>query len=240
MVMVSNQVYADPKFDGYYNTILTSLQSTAPQVEYNMPSQDQLAAQIASYLRPKYDQAIANRQQQTVQNRAATDVDAASRGMGSSTWVTDVKNKAASAESSDIANLESNYGAQLSESLLNQYNQMLTNKLNVDMQNAQTKAQYEQMAYSRAADMYNLTKKKGGSGSGSKKNTAASATDLEAQAVLQRYQNYLLGAGDISKNKTDAQRRSDVISAIKGGSLESKYPGINDALSTLVTNSYKK
>ena len=155
-------VYPDQKFNEYYDTILSSLQGSAPQVQYNMPDTNQLTAQIASYLRPKYDQAIANRQQQTLQNRAATDVDAASRGMGSSTWVTDVKNKGANAEYSDIANLESNYGAQLSEALLNQYNQALSNKLNVDMQNAQMSAQYEKMAYDRAADMYSLTSKKSG------------------------------------------------------------------------------
>ena len=237
--MATNQVYADPKFDGYYNTILANLQTSAPQVEYAMPSQDQLATQIAAYLRPQYDRAIASRQQQTLQNRAATDVDAASRGMGSSTWVTDVKNQAAKAESSDIANLESSYSAQLMESLLNQYNQMTANKLNVDTANAQLRAQYEQMAYDRAADMYNLTQKKSGSGSGSKK-TATSPTDLEAQAVISRYADYLSGSGAVSKNKSVGERRSDVISAIKGGTLESKYPGINDALSVLVTNSYKK
>lgn len=228
MVMASNQVYADPKFDGYYNTILTSLQSTAPQVQYQMPTQDQLASQIAAYLRPQYDQAIASRQQQTLQTRAATDVDAASRGMGASTWVTDVKNKAANAEATDIANLESNYGAQLAESLLNQYNQALANKLNVDTTNAQMRAQYEQLAYNRAADMYALTNKK--SSGGGRGKTSDPEISLDAFEVAQRYKDYISNPTGAGKSKTIAQRKSELKDIISKGELEKKYPGVNTLL----------
>lgn len=163
-------VYADPSFESYYNSIKSSL---VPQtVTYAMPDVNTLSSQIAAYLRPAYDQAIVNRQNQTVQNRADIDADAASRGMGRSTWVTDVKARESKAEAADIANLESNYGAALAEAVLGQYNQHLNNKLQVDLANAQMMAQYEQLAYDRAGDMYNLmqaSKKSSGGGSNPKK-----------------------------------------------------------------------
>jgi hypothetical protein len=162
-------VYADPSFEGYYNSIKASL---VPQtVSYAMPDMNALTSQIAAYLRPAYDQAIANRQNQTVQNRADIDADAASRGMGRSSWVTDVKARESKAEATDIANLESNYGAALAEAVLGQYNQHLNNKLQVDLANAKMLAQYEQLAYDRAGDMYNLMQasKKSNGGNGSRK-----------------------------------------------------------------------
>ena len=160
----STQVYADPSFDGYYNTIKASL--TPQTISYTMPDVATLSNQISAYLRPSYDQAIANRQVQTEQNRADIDADAASRGMGRSSWVTDVKARENKAEATDIANLESNYGAALAEAVLNQYNQHLSNQLQVDMANAELAAKYEQLAYDRAGDMYNLSQSKKSSSSG--------------------------------------------------------------------------
>jgi hypothetical protein len=88
---------------------------TAPErisverINTDMQSQAELANQIAAYLRPYTENAINARRQQTAQNRAAIDVDAASRGMGSSTWVTDAKLRQAQAEAADIANLENTF-----------------------------------------------------------------------------------------------------------------------------------
>jgi hypothetical protein len=182
-------VYADPSFEGYYNSIKASL---VPQtVSYAMPDMNALTSQIAAYLRPAYDQAIANRQNQTVQNRADIDADAASRGMGRSSWVTDVKARESKAEATDIANLESNYGAALAEAVLGQYNQHLNNKLQVDLANAQMLAQYEQLAYDRAGDMYNLMQasKKSSGGNGSRKSGGGDAIDWAAYInSLQPYQ----------------------------------------------------
>lgn len=164
------QTFADPSFNSYYNSIKASL--TPHTVSYTMPDLATLSNQISAYLRPSYDQAIAARQEQTVQNRADIDADAASRGMGRSSWVTDVKARESKAEASDIANLESNYGAALAQAVLNQYNQHLNNKLQVDLANANMMAQYEQLAYDRAGDMYNLmqaSKKSSGSGGNPKK-----------------------------------------------------------------------
>jgi hypothetical protein len=74
-----------------------------------MQSQAELANQIAAYLRPYTENAINARKHQTIQNRAAIDVDAASRGMTPSTWVTDAKLRQAQAEAADIANIENTF-----------------------------------------------------------------------------------------------------------------------------------
>ena len=178
----------------YYNSILKSLGSskilpdtiTYEALGYTMPTQTELSAQIAEYLRPQYDSAISSRKAQTTQNRAAIDIDAASRGMGASTWVTDAKTRQMNSEAADIANLESNYGSTLAQNVLNLYNQHLQNKLNVDtfdkgnqltvdQQNAANKmtaAQWneqmrralEETASARAMDAYNLSKSRKGSG----------------------------------------------------------------------------
>ena len=107
----------------YYNSILKSLGSskilpdtiTYEALGYTMPTQTELSAQIAEYLRPQYDSDISSRKAQTTQNRAAIDIDAASRGMGASTWVTDAKTRQMNSEAADIANLESNYGSERAE-----------------------------------------------------------------------------------------------------------------------------
>lgn len=114
---------------------------------YNLPTVDKeaLQSEIAKYLRPAYDQAIANRKKATEENRALTDIDAYSRGMGASTWVTDAKNRMSGEEASDVSNMESNYAAALTQALLEQLNtnkaQELTAKNN---------------AYTMALQLYNL------------------------------------------------------------------------------------
>lgn len=170
-------------FDYSKSTDLNALQNqilnmlTVPSIEYSMPSEQELAAQISDYLRPSYDQAIAQRKKQTLYNRAEIDADAASRGMGRSSYVTDVKDQAMDAEASDVANLENNYNAALLEAVYNQYNQHMQNKLAADQYNASAASAAQQAALGYATNMYqnNLAQqqaaaassgRRGGSGGG--------------------------------------------------------------------------
>ena len=117
----------------YYSAILGQLGNSGVNPEkityealgYEMPTEVEIAQKISEYLRPNYDRAISSRRAQTTQNRAALDIDAASRGMGSSTWLTDAKNRQALAEAADIAGLESDYGTNLAQNVYNMYNQIL-------------------------------------------------------------------------------------------------------------------
>ncbi len=144
----------DPKFQQYYTEILANLN---PQtIAYQAPSVDEIASQISAYLRPAVDQQIANRRLSTLQQRAATDADAASRGILSSTWVTDIKNRLMQSEAADVAAAESDYRAQLLQGVYNRQQQEEDRANQIAMFNAQMRQQAEKDAYSRAGDMYNL------------------------------------------------------------------------------------
>lgn len=151
--------YVAPAFD-YSTTDLDALQRqiysklTVPTISYDMPTKQEIAAEISAYLRPSYDQAIDRRKKQTLYNRAEIDADAASRGMGRSSYVTDVKDQAMDAEASDISSLESNYNASLLEGVMNQYNQHLQNKLAADQYNASAQTAAQQAALDYAMGLY--------------------------------------------------------------------------------------
>ena len=88
----------------------------APQeIVYNAKSEDEIRSSVSAWLRPSYEQAITMRKEQTLTNKANLDADAIARGMGASTYVTDVKNRQQNAEASDIATMESDYGATLAK-----------------------------------------------------------------------------------------------------------------------------
>jgi hypothetical protein len=113
------------RYNRYYNTVLAQLQQDMGPER----SDSQLKNYLTRLIRPSYDQAIAQRQQQTGQANAMIDTDAASRGMGTSTWVTDAKNRQRNNEANDIATLNSNYASTLYDALLNQLQQRDQNRL---------------------------------------------------------------------------------------------------------------
>lgn len=141
-----------------YSTYLKDFQSLlgsyAPTISYTPASREELQQDISSYLRPAYDLAIQQRKDATVANKANIDVDAASRGMGSSTWVTDVKDRAQDSEARDIATLESQYAGALAQQLMSALQQEKANQLAVDQYNASSQAQALQTALGLAGDFY--------------------------------------------------------------------------------------
>lgn len=110
--------------------------ANAQTIDYNPASPSALKSALAKVMRPDYDKAIANRQKTAAKNRAAIDTDAAARGMGSSTWVTDVKNRQNDAAATDIAGLEGDYLSALYSNLLGKMSEQEANKLSVDQFNA--------------------------------------------------------------------------------------------------------
>lgn len=155
--------FANEKLNTYYNQILSGL--TANTIDYTPKTEDELAAEISAYLRPSTDSAIADRREQTAANRASIDVDAASRGILPSTWVTDMKNRQFISENADVADLESQYTSALNQGVSDRLANQESNALSVAQFNARMKSEAESNAYARALDMYNLN---GGSGGGSK------------------------------------------------------------------------
>lgn len=157
----------DPKFDEFYQSILASMKPNT--IEYNAPTPEEIASQISAYLRPAVDQQIRARREATAQQRAATDADAASRGILASTWVTDIKNRLHQNETADIAAAESDYRSQLLQGVFNRQAQEADRANQIAMFNAQMRQQAEADAYKRAGDQYSiyLQNRKRGSGKGS-------------------------------------------------------------------------
>ena len=157
-------------YNKYLDELTTKLSSMTPTVSYQGKSEDELKGLLTKTLRPEIDQAIQNRNKQTQTNKAAIDADAAARGMGSSTWVTDVKNRQQNAAATDVASMESAYGATLAQQLLGLLQNQDAQKLQTDQFNASQKTSALQQALSLAGSFYaeeQAGKGGGGSGSGS-------------------------------------------------------------------------
>lgn len=131
--------------------------------QYNLPSTDMdtIRASVEGYLRNSYDKAIAQQEEQTAETRALVDLDAYSRGMGASTWDTDAKMRLEDAKLETIASIESDYMANLSKAVLDQYNNNKAQELAA-----------QNNAYSLASQLYALGEdakgkvKSGGGGGG--------------------------------------------------------------------------
>ena len=197
---------------------------------YNLPTtdKDEIRSYVESYLRTAYDQSIENRRKQTEADRAMIDLDAYSRGMGGSTWVTDAKQRLQDAEADDIAKMEANYQAGLNEAVLNQYNQAVAQGLAA-----------QNNAYDLAKDLYSLgqnakagvgsVSSSGGSGGGGgysyrsgKKKSSGSGGGSSGSGNM-TYTQWLMNAndGDIFKAAVAAQD-SGVKNAAQGLGYDSK------------------
>ncbi|MBR5291705.1 MAG: hypothetical protein IKU32_02185 [Clostridia bacterium] len=180
---------------------------------YNLPTTnlDEITASVEAYMRNAYDQSIADRKKATEEQRAMIDLDAFSRGMGGSTWVTDAKQRLEDEEADDIAKIEANYQAGLSEAVLNQYNAAVAQGLAA-----------KDNAYALAAQLYNLGQSaksnvggissgggSGGSGGGyvstaKKKSSSGSSSSKSSSGSSGIYDSSNLSSGFSNKDVQDA------------------------------------
>lgn len=130
------------------------------EITYEAKSEEEIRSAIAGWLRPGYDQAIANRQEQTLTNKANLDADAIARGMGASTYVTDVKNRQQNAEARDVATLESNYGSALAERVVEGVDTEKQRALAVEQFNAEQRQRAYEMAYQAALVLFQAYKRR--------------------------------------------------------------------------------
>ena len=134
------------------------------KLTYEALDEDTLRDQIAAWLRPSYDSAIAARRDQTAAYRAELDADAIARGMGSSTYVTDVKSRQLADEAEDIATLEGEYGAQLGKLTMEAAEAERERELEVAIENQkQDQAAYME-AYQAALGLFDTYLKSRGGG----------------------------------------------------------------------------
>ena len=138
---------------GLYETTFAS-----NPIPYEQMTQQQLSDQITAWLRPGYDQAVYNRSLSTGRANAELDADAIARGMGASSFVTDVKSRNFRDEARDVALLESDYGATLAKNVSERLDAEKARALEVDMFNKEQ----QQLEYQMAYDAATLLQKMGG------------------------------------------------------------------------------
>lgn len=201
---------------------------TPQEITYDAKSEEEIRSTVAEWLRPSYDQAIATRKEQTLTNKANLDADAIARGMGSSTYVTDVKNRQQNAESSDIATMESDYGATLAKYVSEGVETENDRLLEVQEFNAEQRQAAYELAYSAAIELFPYYRKKssgGGSGQSSNAVTATSRENVETFLGLlssnERTEVYQ------ATSSAGAQYRAEILASVGYAGyiqLQSKYP----------------
>lgn len=193
-----------------YKNYVSELQNLlgANEISYSPTSEAQYASMIQQALRPGYDLAISQRKDAAKSSKAEIDADAAARGMGSSTWVTDVKDRQNQYAADDIATLEGKYAAAYASQLMDALNAEKKNQLAVDQFNASQRTNAQTTALGLANSFYSQylseqasNKKKSSSG-----NTFSYAAAIAMDDIVDRLagdpnksQGYLQ---ELEKNKT--------------------------------------
>lgn len=168
MADISGMKFQNSKLDAFYQSALKALPAnTIERAAISTPEQsvDSISEQVRAYLDPYYRNATSKRQAQTQQYKTEIDADATSRGMGASTYVTDMKNRQLVAEAADIAALNNEYASTLAQNVAQTYENYLNrkasvdeinadNQIEVDKWNSQVQTALEQLAYTRAMEEY--------------------------------------------------------------------------------------
>ena len=185
-----DKYYSNQAFETIYEK---AKKDYAPQLVTYTPLDEQtLAERISAVLRPVYDRAIAAIFRGNRRSDAELDADAISRGMGSSTFVTDVKRRQDNAAADDVRELESDYGTKLADQLYKAMEGERSRMLEVEKFNAQQRNAAMEQAFAAAKYLYQAylearaAQGRGGSGgtAGEKKaRTEAEIKSSLAQAV---------------------------------------------------------
>ena len=222
------QTMSDEDVLGYY--IDEMYERYKPEeTEYEALSADEIKESVASWLRPGYERAIEGRRAQTRTNKANLDADAIARGMGASTYVTDVKDRQQNAEASDVAALESDYGAALAKYVTEGVNAENDRFLKARQFSAEQRQDAYKLAYSAAQQLFAYYKKSGGG----KSSRGSSAQDVTTTS-LKNIETFL---GLLSRDEraevygattsAGAQYRAEILASVGYGGyiqLLSRYP----------------
>lgn len=212
----------------YANSLYSA---AAPQkVVYEAQSEAALRGQIVSWLRPAYEQAIAERKKMTQQYRAELDADAISRGMGGSTYVTDVKGRQAEAEADDIQGYETDYAAQLAKHLSEALDTEKERAFNADLTNSEREHDAYMQAYNAALTLFTAYKSASAGTPYSRLTETAgglsSAEDVEAYlaSLSAEERDKLYGGGDAGSR---ALRNGilGIVGSLNFLYLQQQYPG---------------
>ena len=153
-----------PSFEAIFSEMLKRY--LPETVTFEPLDEDVLKEPISNWLRPAYDQAIRSRQERTQRQNAELDADALARGMGTSTYVTDVKDRAFRSEAQDVGALEGDYASTLAGQLYDAMRAQQETKIEVDMFNAEQINRAREKAAAAAQALYGASGHGGGSHTG--------------------------------------------------------------------------
>ena len=154
---------ATPSFESIFEEMLKRY--LPETVSFTPLGEDVLRETISNWLRPAYEQAIRSRRERTERQNAELDADAWARGMGASTYVTDVKDRAFRSEAQDVSDLESDYASALAGQLYDAMRAQQEQKIAVDQFNAEQINHARERAADEAQALYSAYLAAGG-GSG--------------------------------------------------------------------------
>ena len=189
----------------YVNDLYNTIVKKTSTINYTPRSDGQLKAMIQGYLRPGLDKNIAQREQQGRMNNSAVDADAAARGMGGSTWLTDMKNRQNNAVISDISGLRSDYTTNLFNSLMSKISEQDANMMQVEQFNANAKNKALDRAFASANANINSWSRRGGGGPGpanddkTDENFGNVPVKTPPRKEFETYGHYLSNTGETGK-----------------------------------------
>lgn len=196
-------------FETFYKK--TKAQYAPTLMGYAETDMEALRETITAWLRPSYEQALKRQEKQAALYNGKLDADAWSRGMGSSTYVSDLKYRRQNELLENRANLEASYGAALAEQLYNAWEKQLEYRMEVEKFNAQAQNDANQKALTAAGNLYQsyLSSLNRGTGSGSKKAEEAEEEQVDVEALehlkkvraLQAGKKQLVMAGKLATKK---------------------------------------
>ena len=170
-----------PSFESLFQQMLKRYMPET--VEFTPLTEEELSQTIRNWLRPAYEQAIQSRREQTGRINAELDADAWSRGMGQSTYLSDVKERQFQNESHDVDALEGDYASKLAGHLYDAMKEQQKTKIEVDQFNAEQINRAREKAMSSAQALYRSYQ----SGRGGAKSSGGS--NASNQSVIDRLLN---------------------------------------------------
>lgn len=139
-------------FESFYEK--TKEQYAPTLMTYAPEDMDALRERIESYLRPAYEKALKKQEQQAALYNGQLDADAWSRGMGASTYVSDLKYRRQNQLLENRGDLEASYGAALAEQLFKAWETQLGYRMEAEKFNAQAQNAARDKALTAAESMY--------------------------------------------------------------------------------------
>lgn len=139
-------------FESFYEK--TKEQYAPTLIPYAPEDMEALRERIESYLRPAYEKALKKQEQQAALYNGQLDADAWSRGMGASTYVSDLKYRRQNQLLESRGDIEASYGAALAEQLFKAWETQLGYRMEAEKFNAQAQNAARDKALTAAESMY--------------------------------------------------------------------------------------